>query len=143
MTPAEKILSCLDRVKENGHNKWMACCPAHDDGSPSLSIKSMDDGRVLLHCFAGCSASDVVAAVGMSLSDLFEAPLYHKAKGVHWKPSMPAADALRALVKDAYAVGIIAANMNDFGEISDEDRAMLVSCIARMDNTLIASGVQR
>lgn len=143
MTPAEKILSCLDKVRPNGNNKWMACCPSHDDGSPSLAIKSLDDGRVLLHCFAGCSAADVVSAIGLSLSDLFDGPLHQHMKGQVWKPTMPAADALRSLVKDAYLVGIIAANMNDFGEISDEDRASLVGAIARMDATLINSGVQR
>lgn len=143
MTPAEKVLSGLERVKSTGRNKWMACCPAHDDGSASLSLKSLDDGRLLLHCFAGCSASEVVSALGLSLSDLFDEPLYQRARGVEWRPTMPAHDALRSLVKDAYAVGIIAANMNDFGEISDEDRALLIDCIARMDNVLIASGVQR
>jgi hypothetical protein len=38
--------------------------------SPSLSIKQIDE-RVLLHCFAGCSAVDVVEAVGLDISDLF------------------------------------------------------------------------
>lgn len=34
--------------------RWIARCPAHDDSEPSLSIGTGDDGRVLLHCFAGC-----------------------------------------------------------------------------------------
>jgi putative DNA primase/helicase len=34
---------------------WMACCPAHDDRTPSLSIADGAEGRVLLTCFAGCS----------------------------------------------------------------------------------------
>jgi hypothetical protein len=34
---------------------WMACCPAHDDRTPSLSIADGAEGRILLTCFAGCS----------------------------------------------------------------------------------------
>src|ERR1019366_8119180 len=41
---------------------YMACCPAHEDSSPSLSIKE-DGGKVLLHCHAGCSQRDVVEAL--------------------------------------------------------------------------------
>lgn len=62
-----------------GTGRYMACCPAHDDRSPSLSIKECDDGRLLIHCFAGCPAVDVLEAVGLSLSDLFPDDL----KGKH------------------------------------------------------------
>lgn len=66
----EKILDRLEGVKRVGR-RWVARCPAHDDKSPSLSLTEAQDGRVLLHCFAGCSAFDVVSAVGLELSDLF------------------------------------------------------------------------
>lgn len=46
-----------------------ACCPAHADSSPSLSIALCNDGRILVHCFAGCSAVDILAAVGLGLAD--------------------------------------------------------------------------
>jgi putative DNA primase/helicase len=38
---------------------WMARCPAHDDRNPSLSIREAD-GKVLLHCHAGCQQRDVI-----------------------------------------------------------------------------------
>ena len=41
---------------------WMAKCPAHDDKNPSLSIREVD-GKVLLHCHAGCRQRDVIAAL--------------------------------------------------------------------------------
>ena len=50
--------------------KWMACCPAHEDKTPSLAISETDD-RVLIHCFAGCETDDVIATIGLSLADLF------------------------------------------------------------------------
>lgn len=66
----DDILQRLDKVRKTckGHQ---ARCPAHDDGGPSLAIRECDDGRVLLHCFAGCSTADVVAALGLTMSDLF------------------------------------------------------------------------
>lgn len=41
----------------------MACCPAHDDKTPSLRISESTDGRVLVHCFAGCSQKSVIDAL--------------------------------------------------------------------------------
>jgi len=55
----------------------MACCPAHEDRSPSLSIRENDDGRVLIYCFAGCGAGDVLDAIGLRMSDLFDKPIAH------------------------------------------------------------------
>lgn len=40
---------------------WMACCPAHEDREPSLSISSGRDGKVLVRCHAGCDQRDVIA----------------------------------------------------------------------------------
>ena len=67
---ADPLLTRLDRVIPSGPGRWHACCPAHDDHSPSLSVR--DDGeRVLLHCFAGCDPDDILAAVGLKWSDLY------------------------------------------------------------------------
>jgi len=41
---------------------WMARCPAHQDRDPSLSIRETD-GKLLVHCHAGCDQRDVVAAL--------------------------------------------------------------------------------
>src|SRR5688572_32243753 len=42
---------------------WMTRCPAHDDREPSLSIRNADDGKLLLHCHAGCDQRRVIAAL--------------------------------------------------------------------------------
>lgn len=68
---AQTFLERLDKVRQTGANKWIARCPAHDDGRPSLSIREASDGKILLTCFAGCSASEIVSALGLKLSDLF------------------------------------------------------------------------
>ena len=71
MSNINNVLNALNGVKKTGQNKWVARCPAHEDKSPSLAIKELDDGRILLHCFAGCSVDEVVCAIGLELSDLF------------------------------------------------------------------------
>jgi DNA primase len=64
------LLQCLQGVRKSGRG-WTAKCPAHEDRSASLSIAETDDGRVLIHCFANCSAHDVLDSLGLSMTDLF------------------------------------------------------------------------
>jgi len=64
------FLDRLDNVHRNGSG-WTARCPAHDDDAPSLSINEGDDGRVLVHCHAGCDTVAIVAAMGLTMRDLF------------------------------------------------------------------------
>lgn len=68
----DDLLSRLEGVRQNGANHWVARCPAHTDKFPSLSIACGEDGRILLHDFGGCKVHDVLAAVGLSVGDLFE-----------------------------------------------------------------------
>ena len=75
----EILLSRLEKVKPHGNGKYLACCPAHNDKSPSLAIREIEDGRILIHCFSGCDVADIVAAVEMQLSDLMpDNPTYKK-----------------------------------------------------------------
>jgi len=67
----DKLLSRLDYCKSTGNHQWHSRCPAHDDHSPSLSIKSETDGRILIHCHAGCSPLDVISSLGLEWDDLF------------------------------------------------------------------------
>ena len=65
------LLSRLTRVRSKGKNSWTACCPAHNDTEPSLAITLADDGRILIKCFAGCEALEIVHTMGLELKDLF------------------------------------------------------------------------
>ncbi len=64
----------LLRARPSGSGKWQARCPAHADTSPSLSIREGQDGRVLVHCFAGCTSLAIVAKLGLTIGDLFPGP---------------------------------------------------------------------
>tara|TARA_R110002124_G_scaffold249085_1_gene414211 strand:- start:385 stop:786 length:402 start_codon:yes stop_codon:yes gene_type:complete len=72
---AQDVLDRLEKVT-GSKGKWIACCPAHQDKSPSLAVTETDD-RVLVHCFSGCDTQDVTAAIGLNLADLF----YNKLAG--------------------------------------------------------------
>jgi putative DNA primase/helicase len=63
------IMQRVRGLRANGRG-WLALCPSHDDHNPSLSISTGDDGRVLLHCFAGCSLEQICAALGIDRHDL-------------------------------------------------------------------------
>lgn len=70
-TPIDLMPNRLQRVRTAPGGGFMAECPAHADRVPSLSITEGQDGRVLVHCFAGCDTAAVLAAIGLSFSDLF------------------------------------------------------------------------
>lgn len=69
MTPDE-VLSRLQGVRQNQPGDWTACCPAHDDKNASLHITRLDSGKLLFHCFAGCSQEAVIRAIGLTWSDM-------------------------------------------------------------------------
>lgn len=66
----EDILSCFEGIEQKAPDNWMARCPAHGDKNPSLSITLKPDGKVLMHCFTGCTVEEICAAVGLKMSDL-------------------------------------------------------------------------
>jgi putative DNA primase/helicase len=73
VTPAfSNALALLDTAREGATLK--ARCPAHDDNVRSLAIKEKD-GKVLIKCHAGCDTRDVIAAMGIAMTDLFEEEL--------------------------------------------------------------------
>ena len=67
---AEEVVSKLDGARRSSSG-WTSRCPAHADSSPSLSIREGNDGRVLLHCFSGCSTADICSALHITVRDLF------------------------------------------------------------------------
>jgi hypothetical protein len=73
------ILARLDCVRPNGRG-WAARCPAHEDRNPSLSIGEGREGKILLHCFGGCTSEAVCDSLGLSLADLFSEPAVAQAK---------------------------------------------------------------
>ena len=76
MTAIETVRDALSargsRIEAQTSDRFMAQCPSHEDGRPSLSVRQGDRGA-LLWCFAGCSSKDIAADLGLTVSDLFDA----------------------------------------------------------------------
>lgn len=73
MSAADKLLSRLQRVRRTGPGRWIASSPTREDRHPSLAIRELDDGRVLVHDFGGDDVSQVLSAVSLDLADLYPA----------------------------------------------------------------------
>ena len=58
----DTLLAGLDKVSKVGSG-WKACCPAHDDHKPSLSLRESRRGRILVRCRSGCSQDEVIGAL--------------------------------------------------------------------------------
>ncbi len=98
----DAFTSLLSNVKPKGAG-YMARCPGHDDDDNSLSIDEGDDGRILLKCFAGCAAEDIVTAVGLDMADLFG-----KEKGARFTPPSTSAQVHQsAKTKDTPYLSVI------------------------------------
>lgn len=136
MANLPEFLSRLQKVRKTGDGKWLARCCSHEDRSPSLSISERDDGRILLHCFAGCSAQEVVEAVGMELKDLMPENLgYHRIKPLAM--SVNPRDALHA-IRDDMTVLLVMAKMVQNGE--EINTLLLAKLIGRLEMTLSLTG---
>jgi hypothetical protein len=71
-------------------NQWVCRCPAHDDRRPSLAVRDGDDGRVLLHCHAGCGPLDIIDA--LKALGLWETQEHTCAPSKPKPPAKPATD---------------------------------------------------
>ncbi len=123
MEPIDVLLDRLSKVKRTKKG-WLACCPAHDDRHPSMNIKETPDGTVLVKCWVGCTADEIVSAVGLQLRDLFV-----KSHRPQRKPAVPGfsrAELTRILDEEKAILFVATCDMRKgkFKE-SDDDRVRL------------------
>lgn len=86
-------------------NGWKACCPAHDDGTPSLSLSNSPDGKLLYHCFGGCEASDVKRALlavlgGEEIPEYSDADREKEKVESPWEVVFPVPEGAAAVIED-------------------------------------------
>ena len=134
------FLNKLEKVK-GSKGRWTACCPAHNDKNPSLAITQTDDGRILLKCFGGCSAQQVVEAVGMDLTDLFPNDnniRYLKEQHFNKPVRRPfyATDLLKIIQFEALITSIAAFDLSQGREVSAEDRKRLKTAVSRINEAV-------
>jgi hypothetical protein len=135
----EKLITRLEGVKRTGPGRFVAICPAHDDKNPSLAVAEKD-GKPLLHCFAGCDPADVLAAVGLTFSDLYpERPTYTKGqRSAQFDPF----DILKALTREAGIVTLAAAQISTGHALTTADAARVRLAHERLRDAALLMGVR-
>lgn len=76
----EELLARLDGVKQSGQG-WTARCSGHDDGRNSLQLSVKPDGKINIHCHAGCKADNILGPLGWTASDLYPPNKKSKSRG--------------------------------------------------------------
>jgi len=140
--PADTLLSRLEKVKATGSSRWLACCPAHEDRTPSLALRELDDGRVLVHCFTGCSTAAILASVGLEFSDLYPERLTAHHTKSERRP-FAAADVLRALEREALITQAAAQFVLEGRSLAASDVERLQVAVERIQQAVSLSGVRR
>ncbi|MBU2762225.1 hypothetical protein [Acidithiobacillus caldus] len=130
-TPIDLVLHRLDRVKRTAPDKWQALCPAHADKRPSLSIHQTEDGKVLLHCWTGCAVAEIVAALGLSLADLFPGGRRDVGHGGPLRSPFSPRDALLGISHEATVIRLIAARARS-QQLDDKDIERLAEAEERI-----------
>jgi hypothetical protein len=82
-------LSDIGPLRRSGAG-YTACCPAHEDRNPSLSVGEGADQPVVIHCQAGCASEDVLAALGLTWADLCDPHDGGDGPAGEWTPAGPA-----------------------------------------------------
>lgn len=118
------LLSRLSGVRSTGRDRWIAKCPAHDDRSPSMTVRQLPDGRTLMYCFAGCETAAILDALGLTFSDLFPEPLTRESLP-RTRGGIGAHEALQCLRTESAIVAITASDVASGKALSavDADRA--------------------
>lgn len=130
----DQLLNKLDRVKQTGQGKWLARCPAHDDKSPSLSIKEVGD-RILVHCFAGCGVTEVLSAVGLEITDLFPDRVSDPYGPAPKTPKFSAYELFPLLVQEAVILALAWSDVITNGVMSEADKQrtrQAYQCVMRL-----------
>lgn len=134
---AEPLLQRLDGVQKAG-NGWRAKCPCCGGQSRKVTIAERD-GKVLLHCFGGCRAVEVLESVGLSWADIMPPR--------HW-PDLPEerrrarqaireagwVSALSVLALEAKVTLLAARQLAHWQVLDEGDDARLTLAVERIDH---------
>ena len=129
MSAAARVLERLPRARPFRAGQWRAPCPSHQSRGLTLGVAERD-GRVLLHCFAGCETGAVLAALGLELRDLFDQPLNFGAPAARspWHPR----DVLDLAMRETATVAVVASDLIERRAITPADWARLADAARRL-----------
>jgi hypothetical protein len=123
------FLSYFEKSYRSGKDEYQCLCPAHNDKTASLSIKNLPDERILIHCFAGCAANDILGAVGLTFDDIVPKRL-GDFKPVS-KPFNPYA-VLKAISNETLLVALAGLEVSNGKTLPQEDKDRLMIAVNRL-----------
>lgn len=138
--PIDKVLTQLDKVKpkqstKDGLNQWQALCPSHGDKSPSLTITECADSTVLLKCWTGCTASEIVRAIGLELKDLFKyEPIHKQSNSKNSNQPVKKLPSKRAIAYEQLIIQIAEAQINKGLTLSTVDKQRYQQALNRLNH---------
>lgn len=126
IAPIKKLIPLLKEARNYKTGYWSACCPAHDDKKPSLSVREFPDESISVVCFSGCSTEAILTAVKLNPRDLFprndvDSYEYRPPSKLfaHRLPFTP--ERIKSLRRDMLYVQIATAQLASGEELSEED----------------------
>jgi hypothetical protein len=138
MDVIDQLTSQSKTIKKQRNGEVIFSCPAHKDRTASASAKELPDGRILVHCFAGCSAEGILSSVGLPLSDL-----YPKAINQHIpreRRPFSASTLLQAISLEAGIIKVIGYDMVRGKAIKDTDYKRLELAVSRIESAMQMGG---
>jgi len=130
--PITKILTKLTKVSQRQPDQYSACCPAHADKNPSLSVRETPEGAVLMYCFSGRQVSEVVNALGLEMSDL---SLPRQASGYEPKRTpclLNAGQALELLTNETNLLAVVTGNLLHGVALNQDDVIRITQAAGRI-----------
>jgi len=128
----DQLLTRLKKLRRTGDGKWLACCPAHNDKHPSLAIKLTDDGKILIHCFAGCDVEAIVSSLNLTLADLMpDNPTYTKGSK---PPKFNKYELFDRLVFESIILCVAIRQLINKVPLTDEDQQRVIKAEQTIDN---------
>jgi hypothetical protein len=123
------FLGYFEKSYRSGKDEYQCLCPAHNDKTASLSIKNLPDERILIHCFAGCAANDILGAVGLTFDDIVPKRL-GDFKPVS-KPFNPYA-VLKSISNETLLVALAGLEVANGKTLPQEDKDRLMIAVNRL-----------
>lgn len=139
MTPAEKFLSRVEGVRQTAPGRWIFRVPTRKDKRASGSARELEDGRLLIHDFAGDSVQEILAAVGLEMTDLYPEKLTDHGKRER-RPFI-STDALRCVAFEALVVSAAAAALAKGEALSSVDHDRLLIAAERLNSAATGVGL--
>ena len=136
MSPRDKFLALVKHTITGG-NHGLFSVPTRNDRRMSGTWRELEDGRLLIYDHGGDSANEILAAIGLDMTDLYPEPVAGRSK-LERRP-FPAADCLRAVAFEGTVMLAIGAAMLA-GEAWDRER--LVIALERVNGALSAAGLE-